>query len=61
MQSDFASARQLLEAALTHIQGADKTSRQMREALELLIEAALTAEYSRLTVVPFSRRASTER
>lgn len=60
MQSDFASVRQLLEAALTHVQGADKTSAQVREALELLIEAALTAENARRKVLLFSR-ASTER
>jgi hypothetical protein len=34
MQTDFASVRQLLEAALTHVQGADKTSGQVREALD---------------------------
>lgn len=55
MQSDFASVRQLLEEAMTHVQGADETSRQVREALELLIEAALTAEHSGRKVLPFSR------
>lgn len=61
METDFASVRRLLDAALTHVQGADKTSAQVREALELLIEAALTAEYARATVVPLaSRRSSIE-
>lgn len=62
MQSDFASVRRLLEEALPHVQGEDKTSAQVREALELLIEAALTAEYARAKVVLFDeRRSSTER
>lgn len=39
MQTDFATVRLLLETTLTHVQGADKTSAQVREALELLIEA----------------------
>ena len=54
MQSDFASVRRLLEEALTHVQGADDTSGKVREALELLIEAAVTAEYAPRKVLPFS-------
>jgi hypothetical protein len=62
MQTDFASVLRLLEEALTHVQGADKTSGQVREALDLLIEAALTAEHARPKVVPLaSCRVSTER
>jgi hypothetical protein len=62
MQTDFASVRSLLERALTHVNGADKTSAQVREALELLIEAALHAEYAPANVVPLtSRRSSSER
>jgi Cdc6-like AAA superfamily ATPase len=62
MQTDFASVRRLLEEALEHVQGEDETSGKVREAIDLLIEAALTAEHARPKVVPLaSRRASTER
>ena len=62
MQTDFATVRLLLETTLTHVQGADKTSARVREALELLIEAALYAEYAPANVVPLaSRRSSIER
>jgi hypothetical protein len=56
MQSDFAAVRRLLEAAQQHVTGTDRTSTQVREALELLIEAAMTAEHSRCKVVPFVGR-----
>jgi hypothetical protein len=57
MRSDFARARQFLERAFDHLQGADETSRHVQEALDLLIEAVATAEYSSAkttaTVLPF--------
>ena len=60
--TDFASVRRLLEEALKHVEGADQASGQVREALELLIEAALTAEtYPAQGRALAIRRASTER
>lgn len=54
--------RRLLEEALKHVEGADQASGQVREALELLIEAALTAEtYPAQGRALAIRRASTER
>jgi len=44
--SDFAAARQLLEKAEQTLRGRDNTSRQLHEAVELLIEAVLTAEHT---------------
>ncbi len=62
MQTDFAFVRVLLETALTHVQGTDKTSEQLREALELLIDAALSAEYARTNVILLaSHRSSIDR
>jgi hypothetical protein len=44
------------------MQGTDKTSGQVREALELLIDAALSAEYARTNVILLaSYRASIDR
>jgi hypothetical protein len=56
MQLDFAAVRRLLEAAQQHVPGTDSTSEQVREALDLLIGAAMTAEHSRSEVVPFVSR-----
>jgi hypothetical protein len=46
MQSNFAAARALLERAHDLIDGDDDRSCKLREALELLTEAVLTAEHS---------------
>ncbi|GLS30302.1 hypothetical protein SAMN04488498_103387 [Mesorhizobium albiziae] len=46
MQSNFAAARALLERAQEMLIGDDERSVKMREALDMLIEAALTAEHS---------------
>ncbi len=60
MQSDFAATRALLERAHGTLTGEDERSGMLREALELLVEAVLTAEHSQraasANVVPFSRR-----
>jgi len=58
--SDFAAARQLLEKAEQNLRGRDSTSRQLREAVELLVEAVLTAEHTapRGEVVMFPLRRS---
>ena len=46
--SNFAAARLFLERAAEMLQGDDETSQQAREALDLLIEAVVTKEFSRL-------------
>jgi hypothetical protein len=46
MQSNFAAARALLENAHALLDGDDEKSCKLREALDLLIEAVLTAEHS---------------
>lgn len=63
MPSDFSAARVHLERAYDYLHGADTTSRKSREALDLLIEAAATAEYRRPTakVVPFHRSVESRR
>jgi hypothetical protein len=60
LRSDFATARQLLEKAQQHLQGRDATSRQLNEAVELLVEAVLTAEHTapKGEVVMFPQRRS---
>jgi hypothetical protein len=50
MQSNFAAARALLERAHDLIDGDDNRSAKLREALDLLIEAVLTAEHSQPVV-----------
>lgn len=47
MNSDFAAARYNLERAYQYLSGNDETSQKTREALDLLIEAVITAEHSR--------------
>jgi undecaprenyl pyrophosphate synthase len=47
MRSNHSAARAHLERAYDHLRGNDETSRQAREALDLLIEALAVAEYSR--------------
>ena len=59
MQSDFGGARKFLERAFDCLRGTDKTSEQMREAIAILIETAITEEHSLrchvATVLPFRR------
>lgn len=50
MQSNFAAARALIERAHDLIDGDDERSGKLREALDLLIEAVLTAEHSQPAV-----------
>lgn len=45
--SDFAAARVHLERAFDYLDGNDEISKNAREALDLLIEAVATAEFSR--------------
>lgn len=47
MDSDFTAARIALEQALERLQGDDATSVQAREALDVLIEAIIAAEFTR--------------
>lgn len=47
MKSDFLVIRALLECVYKHLNGSDETSLKMREAVDLLIEAAITADHSR--------------
>ena len=47
METDFATLRQYLEGAWIQARGNDDATRKIREALDLLIEAALLAERSR--------------
>lgn len=55
MASDFSTARALLEEAYEHLHGNDRTSQEARRALDLLMEALATAEFSRkpAVVIPF--------
>lgn len=59
MRSDFTAARELLEQAHSLLGGSDGRSIMLREALDLMVEAVLTAEHSQASednVVPFPRR-----
>jgi predicted RNase H-like HicB family nuclease len=47
METDFVALRQYLEGAWIQARGDDEATRKIREALDLLIEAALLAERSR--------------
>jgi len=47
LHSDFSTARLHLDRACDCLRGNDETSRKAREALDLLIEAIITAEYAR--------------
>ncbi|MCV0396020.1 MAG: hypothetical protein K5872_18280 [Rhizobiaceae bacterium] len=47
MRSNYSAARAHLERAYDHLGGSDDTSRQSREALDLLIEALAVAECRR--------------
>ncbi|MCT8997256.1 hypothetical protein [Chelativorans intermedius] len=57
MQSDFTTARRLLERAQDELRGSDEISRKVCECLDLLIEAVATAEHRRppAKIVPFPR------
>lgn len=61
MISNFSSARSRLEEAYEHLQGDDRTSRDLRKALDLLIDTLIAAEFTRksatvLTHPRFKRR-----
>jgi len=60
MRSDFAQAREFLEHAWLRLSGEDETSVAGREALELLIEAFATAEFTKhrqgAEVIAFRKR-----
>jgi hypothetical protein len=58
METDFTAVRHYLGCALAYLVGADKTTTEMRIALELLLEAATIGEHnnwhSSAKVVPHS-------
>jgi ethanolamine ammonia-lyase large subunit len=59
METDFTAVRHHVECALARLAGADKTTTEMRIALELLLEAAVVAAHSRRNLpanVVFFRR-----
>lgn len=60
MESDFAAAQVHLREARLCLRGEDKVSEEATEALDLLIVAVITAEFTRgqRKVIPF--RASTD-
>jgi hypothetical protein len=47
MQTDFAAVRQYLEGAWLQLRGDDELARQLRDALDQLIETVAVAECSR--------------
>ena len=47
MRSNFAAAKRCLEEAGSHLAGDDATSLHAKEAIELLLEAIITAEHLR--------------
>lgn len=55
MKSDFAAARMLLELTREELCGLDPTSEKMRHALDLFIEAVITAQNRRkeAEIIPF--------
>lgn len=57
MPTNFASVYAYLEKAQAELTGADSTTQQLREAVGLLMDAALKAEYSAkpksCEVIPF--------
>lgn len=57
MVSDFTDARSALEQALECLQGDDATSVQVREALDVLIEVIIAAEFIKqpgiAKIIPF--------
>ncbi|MFC5584604.1 hypothetical protein ACFPOD_05745 [Nitratireductor kimnyeongensis] len=57
MQTDFASVHEHLEKIQAALTGSDPATQQLREAVGLLMDAALKAEYSArtstCTVIPF--------
>ncbi|RVC81592.1 hypothetical protein EN745_09265 [Mesorhizobium sp. M4A.F.Ca.ET.022.05.2.1] len=57
MNSDFAAARAHLNEALNHLCGHDQVSRDSRLAIDLLIEAVITAEHCKqpAKVIEFRR------
>ena len=59
LHSDFSAARLHLDRAYDSLRGDDETSCKAREALDLLIEAIVTAEYARPRgeILAFPRKA----
>ncbi|RWL78681.1 MAG: hypothetical protein EOR69_26600 [Mesorhizobium sp.] len=57
LNSDFAAARVHLNEALNLLCGHDQVSRESREAIDLLIEAVITAEHCKqpAKVIEFRR------
>ena len=55
MKSDFAAARVLLELTREELCGLDPTSEKMRQALDLFIEAVVTAQHRKTDaqIIPF--------
>lgn len=47
MNSDFAAARLHLERAVHYLRGNDQTSKKACEALDILIEAIVTAQHTK--------------
>ncbi|MFU0503005.1 hypothetical protein [Pseudaminobacter sp. NGMCC 1.201702] len=62
MRSDFAQARYHLEQAWLRLVGHDETSLNGRQALDLLIEAVATAEFTvpkgKAEVIAFPKKSS---
>lgn len=60
MRSDFAQARYHLEQAWFRLSGHDETSMKGRQALDLLIEAVATAEFTvpkeKAEIIDFPKR-----
>jgi len=60
MNSDFAAVRHYLALGYDQLKGQDETSARMREAIDLLMEAAASAEFNRAfrtaDVLKFSRK-----
>lgn len=63
MRSDFAAVRHHLEKAQTYLRDGDHDSRKMNEAIEILVEAALVAEFRapRGEVIEFPLKRSSPR
>lgn len=65
MKSNFAHARELLEQAWLQLPGDDDTSKRSRQAIDLLLDAITTAEFSSprppAEIIPFELSARSPR
>lgn len=65
MKSNFAHARELLEQAWLQLSGDDDTSKRSRQAIDLLLDAITTAEFSsprpQAEIIPFKLSARSPR